>query len=311
MSLGHFPKLRQWGIKQAPSSLTAFRLLRTGGINQQQVADLLALMPKLEALHLGWNEVSGPRGTLTAHPPIDFAEIKAALDPLSQHLKTLSIGVTNYRPKSGQLAAEDDPTRPFIEWADSSFGSLASLGFLEHLEVSVNILLDFVPWIDTLEDVLPKSLRSLVLTDETLTWRQGILEDLLQPWEHGLHQVVALLGRYLLLHEIFAPHLTSVTLDFTAAIGSDGTVPRALERRLRGCAEANHVTVKILYVQAYPLEYSTRLYPIALTIYNRQTPKVAPMIRFGGPLTRVPLYWCPRSWSRSEYAYRFPMQKLS
>ncbi|KAJ0418801.1 hypothetical protein BJY00DRAFT_314711 [Aspergillus carlsbadensis] len=243
MSLGHIPKIKQ-----------------------------CAVLPKLENLHLGWNGVSGVHGI------VDFEAVKAALDPISQQLKSLTLGVTHYRPKSRHLAAEDDPSRPFIEWADSALGSLVSLISLEHLEVSVNMLLNFVPWIDTLEDILPKSLKSLVLTDETLTWHQGIFAYLLQPWEHSLHEVVGLLGRYLLLHERFTPHLTSVALDFRAAVGSDGSVPLELERSLRSVAEASHVTVKILYVQAYPLEHFTRLYPIALTIYNRETPKVAPMI---------------------------------
>ncbi|KAL2788754.1 hypothetical protein BJX66DRAFT_339919 [Aspergillus keveii] len=158
-------------------------------------------------------------------------------------------------------------------------------------------------------DVLPRNLKSAVLTDETLTWRQGVYDYFLEPWEHNLEALVKLLGKYVLNRERCAPQLHSVKLDFTAAYGSDGSVPEALERKPRRFTEASQVTLKILYVQAYPLEHYTRLYPIALTIYNRQTPEVNPMIWCGGPMTRVPLYLCPRGWSKEVYAYRFPMKR--
>ncbi|KAL2830726.1 hypothetical protein BJY01DRAFT_254507 [Aspergillus pseudoustus] len=311
VSLEHFPKLGERRVDQTPSSLTTFRLLRSGGITPKQLEDLMVLTPRLKTLHLGWNEEikSGFVPFIPFASEIDFEAIKSVLGAVSPTLTTLTIGVTHYRPKTRQLAAEDDPTLPFLSWAASPLGSLASFASLEHLEVPVNVLLDHIPWAIGLADVLPKSLKSLVLSDETLTWRQGVYEDLLMPWEHSLHTLVNLLVQYLVNHELCAPRLTSVVLDFTAAIGSDGSVPEALEDKLRRIAEASRITVELHYVQAYPLEYWCRLYPVCLTIYNRQTPEVEPIIGCGGPLSRVPLYWCPREWSRRQYAYRFPMQK--
>jgi hypothetical protein len=93
------------------------------------------------------------------------------------------------------------------------------LACLEHPEVPVNVLLDHAPWTTTLADVLPRNLKSVVLTDETLTWRQGVYDYLLEPWEHNLEALVKLLGKYVLNRERCAPQLNSVTLDLTAAYG--------------------------------------------------------------------------------------------
>ncbi|KAL3466405.1 hypothetical protein BJX64DRAFT_284665 [Aspergillus heterothallicus] len=311
MSLECFPKLGKSGFQEAPNSLTTFRLLRSGGITPEAVANLVTLTPNLETLHLGWNEIKEPFNPFIESPQINFAAVKSAINVLSQSLKSLTIDVTHYKLKTRHLAAEDDPTHPFFYWAQSSLGSLASLVFLEHLRVPVNVLMDHVPWTTTLGDVLPKALKTLILTDETLTWREGIFNDSLMPWEHSLSALVNLLGSYVLQHQRYAPQLISVALDFTAAIGSDGSVPEALEGKLRRVAEVSNITVEILYVQAYPLEHFTRLYPITITMYNRNHPEKVPWIYCNGPLTRVPLYWCPRNWSRLHYEYRFPMRGFS
>jgi hypothetical protein len=96
MSLGHFPKLENSGIKQSPSPLTTFRLSRTGGITPQHVADLLAMVPNIQTLHLGWNEGIPSHDPFGGLSPIDFAAITELLGPLSQTLKVLTIGVTHY-----------------------------------------------------------------------------------------------------------------------------------------------------------------------------------------------------------------------
>ncbi|KAJ0414574.1 hypothetical protein BJY00DRAFT_318658 [Aspergillus carlsbadensis] len=270
----HTPRFVQ-DAAAGSGSLKTLRLLRSRLLSTENLINLVTLVPALEALHLGWSTDYWEKDEF-----IDFADLGAALTQRSSTLKALTIAVHRYNDDLKDHPVDFDET-----WTKVPLGrSLRALGVLEHLDIPLPVLLGRMAWASTLAETLPTSLRSLVLHSGIMAYADDgegdpwISASNIDPWP-TLSTFITSLHDYLNDSTAHAPHLESVLVDFSCANSSVRPRARA-EKYLRSVAEANHVSVDIIYFEP---AYSGPRSRITLSIYDQHTPDLVPVIRSSEP----------------------------
>ncbi|KAL3451574.1 hypothetical protein BJX65DRAFT_304164 [Aspergillus insuetus] len=272
MALFHLPSLKEPNLTidtpnfipseagYGSGSLWTIRLLRSRVITPDTVGNLSKLTPNLETLYLDWS-VFDEEGEDT----VDCARVGSAIAESWKTLGALTIEVHLFNDE-----LIDDPTYASLEHQLGS--SLCTLDALEHLKVPIPVLLGKAPWRKPLAITLPNNLKSLVLSLLLLDSDFDVGDMLIGFPTPDIFDILTLVRDYPKDSVTHAPRLEHLVLDFTS------TGPRLNPSVLAEELEASNVTMDIVYYDT-----SSRTRARTLTIHDRQTPDLGPVLCLGGP----------------------------
>lgn len=260
-----------------PQSLTTLRLYRCD-IKPEHVAKFVTLAPALTVLHCGFLR---DEWAFQESDQIDFADLRSALLPTADTLEELTIDVRHCEHNC-------DVFQPLSITGKIPMGSMQQFHALRRLKLPTALLLGDISCqlSKQLSDLLPPSLRSLSLIDETVTWESYSQRHLSDSPEHSIQPIIDALTEYLDTRTQHAPCLQDITLIHKGKLW-DGRSPldedyvnSNLTRptqpvQLRSIAERNGIALSVSYLRR--AKVGNVMYHASMFVYDPEKPATGPV----------------------------------
>ncbi|GIC87253.1 F-box protein [Aspergillus udagawae] len=264
--------------KQQSQSLTTLRLYRCD-IDPKHVEKLVMLAPRLKVLHCGFL-----RHTSAAEESekIDFADLCSALLPAADTLEELTIDL-RWTEKNCDVFS-----LPLSLAGRVPMGSLQEFHVLKRLDIPTELLLGNFDLSrhprKRLSDLIPPSLQSLCLVDNTVTWESSAARHNPNPTKDSMQAIIDALADYLKDRAQHAPFLQDIVLKFEGRPWEGhslldptyvGNIARPTQpQQLRKMAEASGVAVSVFYMKRIKPGVSGRA---SIIVYNPENPDAEPI----------------------------------
>ncbi|GIK06300.1 hypothetical protein Aspvir_001947 [Aspergillus viridinutans] len=281
----HEPDLCSWPTlkeelhqKQQSQSLTTLRLYRCD-IDPKHVEKLVMLAPRLKVLHCGFlRHISASEHS----EEIDFADLRSALLPAADTLEELTIDM-RWTEKNCDVFS-----LPLSSAGRVPMGSLQQFHILKRLDIPTELLLGNLnrsrhPH-KRLSDLLPPSLQSLGLVDNTVTWESSSDRRSPNPTENSMQVSIDALAEYLRDPAQHAPFLRDIVLNYEGRPWEGhslldptyvGNIARPTQPQLlRRIAEASGVAMSVFYTKRIKRGVSTRA---SIIVYDPENPDAEPI----------------------------------
>ncbi|GIJ90882.1 hypothetical protein Asppvi_009847 [Aspergillus pseudoviridinutans] len=281
----HEPDLSSWRKlkeelhqKQQSQSLTTLRLYRCD-IDPKHVEKLVMLAPRLKVLHCGFlRHISASEYS----EETDFAHLCSALLPAVDTLEELTIDM-RWTEKNCDVFS-----MPLSSAGRVPMGSLQQFHVLKRLDIPTELLLGNLNRSGhshkRLSDLLPPSLQSLCLVDNTVTWES--ISDRHSPnsTKNSMQASIDALAEYLRDRAQHAPFLRDVVLNYEGRPWEGhslldptyiGNIARPTQPQLlRRIAEASGVAMCVFYTKRIKPGVSTRA---SIIVYDPENPDAEPI----------------------------------
>ncbi|KAF7589928.1 hypothetical protein BBP40_003508 [Aspergillus hancockii] len=284
----HEPDFCSWPppkeeLRQKPQSqsLTTLRLYRCD-IDPKHVEKLVTLAPRLKVLHCGFLRHT----SASEHSEkIDFADLRSALLPLADTLEELTIDM-RWAEKNCDVFSLPPSSAGRVP-----MGSLQQFHVLKRLDIPTELLLGNLSWHPRkrLSDLMPPSLQTLCLVDNTVTWESSSDRRNPNPTKNSMQASIDALADYLKGRAQHAPCLQDIVLSYegrpwegTSLLDPTyvGSIARPTQpQQLRRIAEASGVAVSVFYTKRIKRGVATRA---SIIVYDPESPDTGPIER--GPL---------------------------
>lgn len=266
-----------FSLEKPPSTPSPLRTLRffQCDFTPKDLGRFLAMTPSVKELHCGFLRDIRIFGE---GDRVDFKDLLSALAHTAHTLEALKIEINWHEKNCTNWAV------PLRKFGSGCLGSLQRFSSLRRLEIPIALLMGPAPWDKKrLLEILPRSLRLLILTDDTVTWHT-VPKPPIQEYgtDHSMQDVIDALGEYLRNCEQNAPMLENISLEHYGVPYKGGRVLElgntpgdrgpSQPEQLRSIAEASGVGIWVGFIRSLKGEGSHRA---SVKVYDPKEPDKA------------------------------------